>query len=342
MSAPLPRRTASVVAAAAALGLLGVAPATAHQPHGAEQHGHGTGHHRQDHGHAKGHGQGHGHGHGHGAEHRGHGHGHTKGHGHGGGHHDPGRPEQFDYVNLGDSYSAAFGTGGVAPSPLGSTCLQGDGPDHVSELDAQEGVALILDAACAGATTDRVEEIVGTALVEAALREAELVTLTLGGNDVGWIDVIRACSLQGTAEACYTAIDGALPRIEAAAASAGETVAAIDERTRGEIVVLGYPHLFSEDPSSPLISPERAEQLNELTDQLNAALEEAVEEKDAAEFVDVVRLFEGHAVDSADPWIYWNPADPRDPNNLHPTETGYLAGYYAALTSEVDLGHQGH
>jgi lysophospholipase L1-like esterase len=106
-------------------------------------------------------------------------------------------------------------------------------------------------------------------------------------------------------------------------------------------VVLGYPHLFSEDPSSPLISPQRAEQLNDLTDDLNSALEKAVEKKDAAEFVHVVGFFDGHAVDSADPWIYWNPADSTDPNNLHPTETGYLAGYYTALTSEVDPGHGG-
>jgi lysophospholipase L1-like esterase len=323
MSAPLPRRTASVVAAAAALGLLGVAPATAHQPHGAGHDGHGTEHHGQ----------------GHGAEHRGH--GHVVGHGHGAGHHDRARPKQVDHVNLGDSYSAAIGTGGIAPSPLGSECLQGDGPDHVSELDAQKHLKLVLDAACSGATTDRVEEIAGTAPVERALRKAELVTLTLGGNDVGWIDVIRACSLQGTDEACDTAVDSAQRLIMPAAKSAGETVAAIELRTEGEVVVMGYPHLFSEDPSSPLISPQRAEQLNDLTDDLNNALEEAVEQVDAAEFVHVAELFEGHAVDSADPWIYWNPADPTDPNNLHPTETGYLAGYYTALTSEVDLVHRG-
>jgi hypothetical protein len=169
MSGLPPRRTASVVAAAAALGVLGAAPAAAHEAHGAEHRGHGTGHHR--------------HGQGGGTEHRGH--GHAEDRDHGAEHHDHARPKQLDYVNLGDSYSAAIGTGGIAPSPLGGGCPQGDGPDHVSELDARKGVELILDAACAGATTDRIEEIVGTAPVEGALGEAGLVTLTLGGNDVG-------------------------------------------------------------------------------------------------------------------------------------------------------------
>lgn len=301
MSASLPRRTRSVIAAAAALCLLGAAPAAAHQSHGAEHDGHGAGH-------------------------RGHGHTH---------------PQRIDYVNLGDSYSAAIGTGGIAASPPGSECFQGDGPDHVSELDAKNRVTLILDAACAGATTDGIQEIAGTAPVERALRRAELVTLTLGGNDVGWIDVIEACSRQGTAEACDEAVDGALPLIETAAASAGETVAAIDARTCGQIVVLGYPRLFSGDAASPLISAERAVQLNALTEDLNDALQEAVEEDDAAQFVDVMAYFEGHAADSADPWIHVDPTDPADPGNLHPNESGYLAGYYAALTSEALLGDGG-
>ncbi|MEX5271019.1 SGNH/GDSL hydrolase family protein [Kocuria sabuli] len=299
MSAPLPRRAASVVATAAALALLGAAPATAHQAHGAGHHGHGT-------------------------EHHGHGHGH---------------PKRIDYVNLGDSYSAAIGTGGVVESPPGSGCYQGDGPDHVSALDAQKRVKLILDAACAGATTDGIQAIADTAPVERALRKAELVTLTLGGNDVVWIDIIKACSLQGSVHACDALIADAPRRIEAAAASAGETVAAIDAKTRGQVVVLGYPELFSEDPESPLISAQRAEQLNDLTERLNDALEEAVEHDDAAEFVDVAPRFEGHAVDSGDPWIYYDPADPGNTNNLHPTERGYLFGYYKALRDEIGLGH---
>lgn len=308
MPASPPRRAASVVAAAAALGLLGAAPATAHQAHGAGHHRHGHAHH------------------GHGAEQHRHGHAH---------------PKQIDYVNLGDSYSAAIGTGGVVESAPGSGCYQGDGPDHVSALDAKKRVELLLDAACAGATTDEIRQTASSPAVTAALAEAELVTLTLGGNDVGWIEVIRACSRQGSAPACDDLIARAPQRIEAAAASVGETVAAIDARTRGQVVVPGYPHLFSEDPGSSLISPQRAEQLNDLTDELNDALEEAVEHGDAAEFVDVTSRFEGHAVDSGDPWIYYEPADPENPNNLHPTERGYLFGYLESLENETDLGRPG-
>ncbi|MFW6187287.1 MAG: SGNH/GDSL hydrolase family protein [Actinomycetota bacterium] len=250
-------------------------------------------------------------------------------------------PRTVDVVNLGDSYSAAFGTGGRQEVPGIPGCVQGTGRDHVDELDAHPRVDVTLDAACAGATTDGIQEIASSTPVAAALRKAELVTLTLGGNDVGWSDVIGACSLQGSPEACDALVADAPRRIGEAAASAGETVAAIGGRTRGQVVVLGYPHLFSEDPGSPLVSPQRAAQLNDLTDELNAALEEAVEDGDTAAFVDVAPRFEGHAVDSGDPWIHYDPADPEDPHNLHPDERGYLSGYHAALEDELGCAHPG-
>lgn len=285
MSVPLPRRGLSVLAATAALGLLGTAPAAAH-------------------------------------------------------------PHRIDYVNLGDSYSAAIGTGTVTGPPPGSGCPQGEGPDHVSALDARRRVELLVNAACPGATTDQVQTIASSEPVAAALREAELVTLTLGGNDVGWTDYLRACSVQGgttaPAGACDGLISQAQARIDAAAVSAGETVRALDEATCGTVVVLGYPHLFEGNEDTAYFSAARATQLNALTDELNAALAGAVTDgTDDVIFVDVAERFAGHGVDAADPWIHFDPAAPEDPDNFHPNEAGYLGGYYSAFKSSVGLRHLG-
>ncbi|MGQ1798476.1 GDSL-type esterase/lipase family protein [Kocuria oceani] len=244
-------------------------------------------------------------------------------------------PRTVDVVNLGDSYSAAFGTGGLQEVEGLPGCYQGTGEDHIDKLASRPRVDVALDAACAGFTTTQVRGIVSVPLVTDALAEAELVTLTMGGNDIHWGDFIRACSAPAEAVAGPVACDVMLaqaPRlIAAAAASAAATVDAIDEETDGRVVVLGYPHLLDEQQDSALVSAERAAQLNAWTDELNAALAEQVEAESAV-FVDVTDRFRGHGVGSEDPWIL---VDPGSSHNLHPTETGYLSGYYPGLMSQV-------
>lgn len=264
-------------------------------------------------------------------------------------------PPQVDHVNLGDSYSAAFGTGGIAPTALQTVvpgvsipCFQGAGPDHVSELDGHPRVTLVADAACGGATTADIRTIVQTVpAVQAGLAEAELVSLTLGGNDVAWVETLVQCSaFVDPAEAPCDVLVGTAPmRIAGAAASAGQTIATIDAATDATIVVLGYPHLV--EPTGltlpngvVLMTAERAVQINALTDALNAALKTAVESQGAT-FVDVTDRFAGHGLGSADPWIALDLQNITDPNNLHPTVDGYLEGYRPALMSEVSIGRLG-
>ena len=162
------------------------------------------------------------------------------------------------------------------------------------------------------------------------------MTLTLGGNDIGWGGFIEACSAPAEAAygpaPCDAKLAEAPALIASAAASAGKTVAAVDAASDARIVVLGYPHLFDDRADSPLISAERAAQLNDWTDELNAALAAGVEEEGAV-FVDVTDRFRGHGVGSADPWILFGP-DAGD-HNLHPTERGYLSGYFPGLLGQA-------
>ena len=59
-------------------------------------------------------------------------------------------PERFGLVNLGDSYSAGVGTGGMTVSTVRPGCYQGQGPDHVSELEKHPSIDLLIIAACSG------------------------------------------------------------------------------------------------------------------------------------------------------------------------------------------------
>ena len=244
-------------------------------------------------------------------------------------------PPTVDVVNLGDSYSAAIGTGGrqqVAGLP---GCHQGTGTDHVDELAALPRVEVALDAACSGAEAGDVRTLASVPFVHDALAAAELVTLTVGGNDARWSEIISACSAPFEASSgsgtCDTLLVQAPAFIASAAAAAGATVDVLDAATDGRIVVLGYPQIFDDGQDTPLVSAERAAQLNALADELNAALGAAVETEGAV-FVDVSDRFRGHGIGSADPWILFEPGNPQ---NLHPTETGYRSGYFPVLLSQV-------
>ncbi|WP_168199730.1 GDSL-type esterase/lipase family protein [Citricoccus sp. SGAir0253] len=243
----------------------------------------------------------------------------------------------YDVVNLGDSFSAGIGAGYPAPAEDVPGCYQGTGTSAAEKLGSTGRLDLLLDASCSGATTTQIAAIAQYPTVDAALDEAELVTLTLGGNDVGWTQVLLACSTLGDPALCDALLAQVPARIAAAAASAGETIRLIDANTDGTIVVLGYPHLFDGGADTAFLSAERIAQLNAATDALNAALRAAAEANGAI-FVDVTDRFAGHGADSTDPWIYFNPANLQDPNNLHPNQLGYLYGYYPALRSALSQG----
>lgn len=238
----------------------------------------------------------------------------------------------IDYVNLGDSYSAGFGSGTLASATI-PDCLRGTGPTHVSKIDALKNVALRFDASCAGATTKDIAKIIGA--IKPQLATADLVTLTLGANDLDTRALVMACSTLGTDAACNQALFAGIMAIPAVGSSASKTLRALDAATPGKILVLGYPRLFSTtNGNQPLITAKRAKQLNALDDMLNLAILGATA-RTSARFVPVTGAFLGHGLGSAAPWIYFNASNFIDPFNLHPTTDGYLDGYYPAVKRQL-------
>ena len=242
-----------------------------------------------------------------------------------------------DYVNLGDSYSAGFGSGIPTQNPMMPPgCLQGSGPTHVTSLDARPRVNLTANAACAGLTT---AQIAGTVpLLTPYLAGAELVTLTLGANDLDIRGLVTACSTLGSDAACDGALHQGNLAIPTIRASAHQTLRTLDAATRGKILVLGYPRLFTtSNGDQQLITAQRAKQLNRLGDALNLAIKNSTK-RTSAKFVSVTGAFNNHGLGANKPWIYFNqvlPAGLNDPFNLHPTTDGYLRGYYPAVKRHI-------
>ncbi len=70
------------------------------------------------------------------------------------------------------------------------------------QLDGRKHIALDDFVACAGATTT---SLVSGGQLTALDADTELVTLTIGGNDIGWSSVVGAC-LVGTDAQCAGAL----------------------------------------------------------------------------------------------------------------------------------------
>lgn len=233
-----------------------------------------------------------------------------------------------DYVALGDSYSSGVGTG--VYDPASGDCARS--PLSYPPLWASEhNPASFRFVACSGATTGDVRGDQITALDPGT----DLVTITIGGNDAGFADVLRTCTIGTSDSACVAAVDTAeeFARTELPGRLARTYAAIRGAAPRAQVIVLGYPRLFEltpgcSDPLAPNLT--RRTKLDEGADVINTVIYKAVVAQPGFAFVDVRDEFAGHGVCSPDPWIN-GPSVPTFIGPYHPTQQGYRDGYLAAL-----------
>lgn len=222
-------------------------------------------------------------------------------------------PKQIDYYALGDSYT--FGVGN-------------DNRSYADQLDAKrtiDGTKLALPTGGTAATT--------LPLVNAVPTDADLVTLTVGGNDVGWAETLQACV--AVPDACQAAIGVATAKLPTLASDLDVLFTALGDRAPdAKVVVLGYPHLVTVMPGDPMAPLYLA--INHATDALNGVIASEAMEAEFV-FVDVTERFEGHGVNTDVPWINPYVEGSMDPVPLHPNAKGQQA-YYAAVRSTGNLG----
>jgi hypothetical protein len=188
--------------------------------------------------------------------------------------------------------------------------------------------------------------------------DTDLVTVTIGGNDAGFTDVIKGCTLNTgsclKSDFYLTRSTGRVdpkPLIEYEPRIVGTLMPpklrTVYQKIRelapnAQIVVLGYPRLFAPKATRGpcelvALGPEEVDWLNEIADLLGRTISNVVADLARTDpkirYVDVNPNFEWHRLCEAsgpdDAWIY-EPEIPVNSGAFHPTLDGQRA-YQAAL-----------
>lgn len=232
------------------------------------------------------------------------------------------------YVALGDSYSSGVGAGGYDPSS--GSCSRSSRA-YAPLWTAGHVVTQFSFAACSGATTDDVRNNQLGALGASTT----LVTITIGGNDAGFVNVVSTCILGGDG-ACQWMVDGAKRyATNVLPGKLDSTYAAIRGRApNARVVVLSYPRLFELTPTCNVfgLSLAKRTMLNSAADTL-AGVTAGRAQAAGDTFVDVRGIFAGHGICGPSTWI--NPTTWPIGDSYHPTASGYRYGYLAALVGAV-------
>ncbi|MET7518967.1 SGNH/GDSL hydrolase family protein [Streptomyces sp. NPDC005480] len=159
-----------------------------------------------------------------------------------------------DHVALGDSYAAAP----FVPTQVDAVCARSN--QNYPSLVARSRSASLMDVSCAGATTEDMTapQAAGTApQLDALDRGTYLVTLTIGGNDIGFSTVLGTCAQltpgNPPGAPCRTYFTGTgTDWITEAIVQTGPKVAhvlrGIHRRApHARVAVVGYPDLFPDN-----------------------------------------------------------------------------------------------
>jgi lysophospholipase L1-like esterase len=169
--------------------------------------------------------------------------------------------------------------------------------------------------------------------------DVSLVTISIGGNDLGFADVVKDCIINGAGgvgfiDSCQEKhdqrIEDRLPELAQQLLDQYEEIRRRAPNAR--IVIVGYPQLFVDNPSDSygnLLYKEDQVWMNQKAAELNAMLRDVAHQA-GVEFVDPTEAFHGHEIGSDDPWI--NDLDLggpgfsiADPSSFHPNAAGHQA-----------------
>ena len=224
------------------------------------------------------------------------------------------------YVALGDSYSSGTGTRSYLAD--GTSC-QRSTYAYPSLIAVSRGYALNFRA-CSGAT---IADVTNTQL-SALTSGTAYVTISVGGNDAGFADVLTDCALPWWAANCNRAIDGAQSYINNQLPSRLSTLyAAIRTRAAAaKVVVVGYPRIFMgvDCNAGTWFTSAEMTRLNQTADLLNSRLSAAAAARGFT-FANPTSRFVGHAVCGNPEWI--NGLSWPITESFHPNRAGHASGY---------------
>ena len=224
------------------------------------------------------------------------------------------------YVALGDSYSSGTGTRDYIND--GTSC-QRSTYAYPSLIAAARGYSLNFRA-CSGA---KVADVTNTQL-SALTASTSYVSISVGGNDAGFADVLTECATPWWAGDCDGAIDQAQAFINNTLPGRLSTLYASirSKAPSAKVVVVGYPRIFmGEDCNAGTwFSPAEMTRLNQTADLLNSRTSGQASAKGFS-FANPTSRFIGHAVCDDPEWINGlsNPIS----ESYHPNKPGHSSGY---------------
>lgn len=250
-------------------------------------------------------------------------------------------PVKLDYVALGDSY-AAMGSRDV-PTTGPEFCLRAT-DNYPSLVGSDQRIATATDASCQGAQIpDLIEpRDAGSAEIPAQLAALEtgtdLVTLSIGGNDLGFGEIIGCVQQNLFAEAevdCVGSLDGTVrERLAELPAELDGIYDRIDDYSGGaRVITTGYLPILTDSQDCPELAALPAVERTwaaQLTAELNDVLA-TVAEDNGAEFILPTGVAE-HTV-CAEPGQRWVDITGAETGShpMHPTAAGQAAMAAAVL-----------
>ncbi len=230
------------------------------------------------------------------------------------------------YAALGDSYSSGVGAGSYGSS---GSCYRSSNAYGQLWANAHSGTSFTF-LACSGAKTGDVIN-----QVNSLPSTATLVTVTVGGNDAGFSDVIQTCTLGSDSDCtnrvntAKTYVNNTLPPLLT------NTYNAIKAKAPGaRLVVLSYPRFYTVPGSCWVgLSDTKRTAINSGADTLASVIQSRAASAGAT-FVDVRPSFVGHNICSSnDDYLHsltWPVIE-----SYHPTVAGQSGGYYAPLRNAI-------
>jgi hypothetical protein len=229
----------------------------------------------------------------------------------------------YNYVALGDSFSSGVGT---ASYTVDGTCKRSVYAYPYLYWQKHPGTSLTF-VACSGAKTS---DLIANQL-SSVTKSTNLVTMTIGGNDIGFANLIYQCTLSD----CSAALDATSANLDA---TLGDKLTAVFNAVKAnaadgaKIVVLGYPKMFA--PASCLgtlgISSTEQRKANDLAVALDTEMRSRLPA--GVTYQSALGAFAGHAVCSSSPWLnglnLFNTGE-----SYHPNRGGHSSGYLPLVSA---------
>lgn len=224
------------------------------------------------------------------------------------------------YVALGDSYSSGVGAGSYISSS--GSCKRSTNA-YPALWAAANAPTTYTSVACSGATTASVI----SSQVSALSATTTLVSVSVGGNDAGFSNVMSTCALQGE-QACLNAVQAGITFAQNTLPGLlNNTYSTIRARApNARVVVVGYPVFYQLGTFCVGLSETSRSRINEGINVTDNVIRDAAG-RHGFSFADVRSIFVGHQLCSyGSKWLHAvNFLDIGV--SYHPTAAGQSGGY---------------